>query len=81
MLAVPKIIVPKERLVQRDSYKSSHDCNLIFVYRRELVAGFSSGQLELADPAAQVQSGKKIIAKLENTFQVGVGPKKFNPSR
>ena len=45
------------------------------------MSGFSGGQLELTDPAAPVQGGKRTIAKLENTFQVGVGPKKFNPSR
>lgn len=46
-----------------------------------MVSGFSGGQLELEDPAAPLQGSKRMIPKLENTFQVGVGPKKFNPSR
>ncbi len=46
-----------------------------------MVSGFCGGQLELEDPAAPLQGGKRMIPKLENTFQVGVGPKKFNPSR
>lgn len=46
-----------------------------------MVNGFSGGQLELTDAAAPPLGGKRTIAKLENTFQVGVGPKKFNPSR
>ena len=43
--------------------------------------GFEGGRLQSADPRAPVQGGKRIIPKLEDTFQVGGGPKKYNPDR
>lgn len=49
--------------------------------RRELVTGFEGGRLQSADPSAPVQCGKRVIPKQEDTFQVGVGPKKYNPNR
>lgn len=51
--------------------------------RRELVTGFAGGRLEAVDAAAPVQAGKRVIPRLENTFQVtsSGGPRKFDPSR
>ena len=45
------------------------------------MTGFEGGRLQSADPAAPVQGGKRVIPKLDDTFRVGVGPKKYNPSR
>lgn len=49
---------------------------------REPITGFSGGQSEGADPRRQVQKGRLVIAKQENTFQLASrGPRGYNPDR